>query len=424
MYLRVKKNIYFITAVFLFSFFFSVTPTQAAFFQCSWTKAVPINDNASTTWPGSNDFMARICPKGYSEGAELSCGDGKAEGYKCCCISNASTTQAFLDSLPTNSGADSGVKAPKFTLPDFQIEIPGLKLSEVTCVDGTCEVPWISEYAFAFYSFGLNIVGVLAVLVLMAAGVLWIVSGGDTNKIARAKKLIAGSATGLILIVGANLILNSINPELVKKGNISISYIDKIDLYALSESEMGTAPSSAGSSHGVPWFFQCSPEGKATSYDLNGKCGDKSTICSSGCGAVSTLMVMSSLGQTPSFANWADKIEASGGRICFNGSASYGLIKAAESYGLKGRQLNGVADITKTLDEGHPVIISVRSVKKGSCKFTNGGHFIVLTGWRDKDKKIADVNDPANRSQKAERTHINLNNFDGCKLNQSFYLYK
>ncbi len=409
-----SKIIYKITFLALLIFFISASPSQAAF-ECSWTDAVAKTQQYGSDREGYTAFTTPGCPDGTRLGAISSCTGTKKEGQECCCSQAATPIE--------------DVKQPKFVIPDFQVNIPGLdRLSEISCSEGVCEVPWISEYAFAFYTFGLNIVGILAVLVLMVAGVLWIVSGGDAGKITQAKKLIAGSATGLVLIVGANLILNFINPELVKKNSVLISYIDRIDPFAIPESEQVSAPTSAASSHGVPWFFQCSPEGKAVSYNLNGKCKDKSsTICSSGCGVVATLMVMSSLGQTPALSTWTDKVEASGGRVCGSGSSAAGLIKAAEAYGLKGRHLGNTGDITQALDAGHPVIISVRQppkAKKGSCKFTGGGHFIVLTGWRDKNKLIADVNDPNNPSQKAEKRYINLNTFEGCDLGQSFYLYK
>ena len=188
-------------------------PAQAADV-CAWTKSETktVTTMASMTVGGTITTEYAACPGNSKSGSSCD-GDKPDSSYLCCCV----------------EVSISATNQPKIIIPEFQVKIPGLnKLSDASCANGTCQIPWISEYAFAFYSFGLNIVGVLAVLVLMAAGVLWIVSGGDTNKIARAKKLIAGSATGLILIVGANLILSYINPELVKKGGISLTYIDPI----------------------------------------------------------------------------------------------------------------------------------------------------------------------------------------------------
>ena len=116
---------------------------------------------------------------------------------------------------------------PDFT---FQIPIPGLtKLSTVECGD-TCEIPWISEYIFAIYTYALTIGGLVAVLILMAAGLLWIVSGGDSGRITKAKQMIIGSITGLLLLVSINLFLSYINPDLIKKGYVSVETIKNIQV--------------------------------------------------------------------------------------------------------------------------------------------------------------------------------------------------
>lgn len=140
-----------------------------------------------------------------------------------------------INTTPTTSPIQKTMEAknnaPRFKMPDFQIKIPGLdKLSEVSCENGVCKIPWISEYTFALYDYGLSIAGILGVLMLMAAGLLWIVSGGDQNKISQAKKMIFGSIVGLIILVGANLILTTINPDLAKSRSINIGYIEKIEL--------------------------------------------------------------------------------------------------------------------------------------------------------------------------------------------------
>lgn len=85
----------------------------------------------------------------------------------------------------------------------------------------------LARYIKAFYNWGLSIVGVLAVLMLMAAGVIWLTSGGDSGKIGNAKKMIAGSLLGTFLLVGAYFFLNTINPDLTKLPAIEMDLIKK-----------------------------------------------------------------------------------------------------------------------------------------------------------------------------------------------------
>lgn len=122
---------------------------------------------------------------------------------------------------------------------DWQVPIPNLKLSPVTCTD-KCEIPWISEYIFGAYEYLLTVAAVLAVVILMAAGLLWIVSGGDASKTGQAKKMITGSVTGLLLLVGMSLLLNYINPNLAKTSFISLDVIQKKSLEDLAISRHST----------------------------------------------------------------------------------------------------------------------------------------------------------------------------------------
>lgn len=129
--------------------------------------------------------------------------------------------------------ASSAQAEPLFKLPDYTFQVPIGKLSTLTpvdCSEGTCEVPFLAQYISAIYTYGLSIAGVLGVLMLMAAGLLWMVSGGDSSKATKAKQLIAGSVLGLTLLLGLTLFLNFINPDLSKNKVISLESIGRIEI--------------------------------------------------------------------------------------------------------------------------------------------------------------------------------------------------
>lgn len=122
------------------------------------------------------------------------------------------------------------ITAPKFIMPELQINIPTLDLTEPKCVlndDGSfhCEIPWLGQYIIAIYNYGLSVAGILAAIILMAGGVLWLVSGGDASKVTQAKELITGSIVGLVILASSYIILTQINPDLVKFKAISIETI-------------------------------------------------------------------------------------------------------------------------------------------------------------------------------------------------------
>lgn len=63
------------------------------------------------------------------------------------------------------------------------------------------------------WDWALLIVIPISVLILSAAGVLYMISEGDSNRIGLAKKLIIGVASGVGLLVLARLLLNIIGVE-------------------------------------------------------------------------------------------------------------------------------------------------------------------------------------------------------------------
>lgn len=113
-----------------------------------------------------------------------------------------------------------------------QVPIPGMSESEpVGAVMGDKVVSTLlPRYIEIFYNYGLSVAGILAAVMLMAGGTLWLVSGGDSGKVGQAKDIIAGSLIGLVLLFSAYIILNTINPELLKMKPISIDGVGEVDM--------------------------------------------------------------------------------------------------------------------------------------------------------------------------------------------------
>jgi len=82
-------------------------------------------------------------------------------------------------------------------------------------IGGKYKINNIGEYIEIVYNYALGIVGIVAVVVIMVAGVQWIVAGGNSTLISASKKRIGGAMIGLFLAYSSYFILNSINPWLV-----------------------------------------------------------------------------------------------------------------------------------------------------------------------------------------------------------------
>lgn len=89
----------------------------------------------------------------------------------------------------------------------------------------------IAEYIAALFKYGVSIAGLIATVVVVIGGMQWLLAAGDSSKIKQAKDRIAGAIIGLVLVLATTLILNTINPEILKLRNL---YIPKVQTTTLS----------------------------------------------------------------------------------------------------------------------------------------------------------------------------------------------
>lgn len=192
---------------------------------------------------------------------------------------------------------------------------------------------------------------------------------------------------------------------------------------ALLASSPTTTPEAAGKYkdkmvpagfNGTPIYSQASdPRWKSKPYDLNGKCGDNSTVGSSGCGPTSMSMLVNhwaakGKSKFTSPHDMAKLFERCGCRVCGSGSGISGnKIKEAfkNTFGLVIEMSVGVAKVEKYVKAGYPAVISGKgyngnnAVGNATDAHYNGGHFVCLTGV-DSQGRIR-VNDPGRAANAA-----------------------
>jgi len=134
----------------------------------------------------------------------------------------------FILAAPTASQA-TGIK---FTP---QVEIPGYTFNPADKTTGN-----IANLVKAIYKYAIGIVGILAAVVLMIGGILWIVAGGNATAIGEAKAWIAASLTGLVLALTSYLILATVNPDLVDLKTTKIKEVENKDYTLSNQPPLGT----------------------------------------------------------------------------------------------------------------------------------------------------------------------------------------
>jgi len=104
-------------------------------------------------------------------------------------------------------GADDITFTPQVTIPgtsDFANQ------KEIIVSDSL-----IGDYISAFFNFAVPGTAILAVVMMMYGGVIWLTSGGSTERISQAKQYVSGAISGMVLLLASYLILNTVSPDLV-----------------------------------------------------------------------------------------------------------------------------------------------------------------------------------------------------------------
>lgn len=109
-----------------------------------------------------------------------------------------------------------------------QISIPGVSAGKISPTS-------IGSYIIAIYKYAIGIVGILATVVMMIGGIIWLTAGGNSTRIEDAKSWISASLTGLIIALCSFLILSTVNPALTTFKPINPDIVGQLPANQLSQ---------------------------------------------------------------------------------------------------------------------------------------------------------------------------------------------
>ncbi|MFH1773194.1 MAG: hypothetical protein ABH818_02480, partial [Patescibacteria group bacterium] len=143
---------------------------------------------------------------------------------------------ANLFCFPISAKADGSM--PEWKMPNLQIDIGGLKEKLLKSTPTACGqdeqgnarycINWIGEYIVGIYKYAIGIVGILAAVVLMFGGAIWLTAGGNATRIGEAKAWIVASLSGLVIALSSYLILYQVNPDLLNFKPIKITVVKEL----------------------------------------------------------------------------------------------------------------------------------------------------------------------------------------------------
>ena len=112
---------------------------------------------------------------------------------------------AILSELGRPTETTSGTIGPNRLI----VPIPGVEGQDLR------ETTSLGQYVRAFYYFGIVIASIFAVASIVYAGIVITTSSGNAAKVSDAKDIIRESILGILLLLGAVLVLNTVNPGLL-----------------------------------------------------------------------------------------------------------------------------------------------------------------------------------------------------------------
>ncbi len=337
--------------------------------------------------------------------------DSVVSGYSIQCTVDGTMTvlaQGDNETLDEATAELTGVSDP-----NLGVDIPGLEFTPAY-QDGDAVVSnYLGEYIEAVYNWLLPAGGLIAVVVLMIAGLQWMVARGNTSRIGKAKERIRNAVTGVILLLGAATLATLIDPHLLTYDSLTIRAVksefvstedtfDDIANLDLSDPPVTESDVASRGTNDVTYYTQ---RGNDTDYS----CG--TTVETSGCGPTSAAMVYHTFGvaeATPSYV--AQYYLSEGHRACdsacnCNGTyySAFNESSIAVDNGIYGEifSIDDTNGIYNALEEGEIFIVSV-----GPSIFTSGGHFIVLTGLAESGNGNIAINDPNSGIVEASVTDV------------------
>jgi N-acetyl-anhydromuramyl-L-alanine amidase AmpD len=181
-------------------------------------------------------------------GKSLSRGhEAELEGFSCelaalsaaqCQLSGGST-QAVCPEEPTTFGpaliskitkeiqSTKGLtdfSNPISSVPGVGVAIPGLKFSSPKIVGEYLYVSFLGEYIAAAFRYALGIVVICAIVMVIYGGFRYLV-GSAAGSVKRGKTIIIDALAGVIITLGAFLILQTINPQTLNLDAVKIPFI-------------------------------------------------------------------------------------------------------------------------------------------------------------------------------------------------------
>lgn len=150
------------------------------------------------------------------------------------------------------AASPSFVEAQVLESPRLEVLIPSVEFSQVVKSDQDLTVPWLAQYLVGATRFLTSIVGVVASVMIAIGGFQYLTAGGDKTRVEAGRKRIENALIGLVLALGAYVLLYAINPRLLAFQGISLLQVRTESVGESIDRQMGDTNSNTALSEVSP----------------------------------------------------------------------------------------------------------------------------------------------------------------------------
>ena len=108
--------------------------------------------------------------------------------------------------------------------PQLSARPPGLQFDAVTRSGGQLRNSQLAQYIATMYRYGVGIVAIAAIIMTVYGGFRYLI-GSSMGDIAAGKKIIQDAIAGMLLVLGAYLILQTVNPAVLGFKSIDLKIV-------------------------------------------------------------------------------------------------------------------------------------------------------------------------------------------------------
>lgn len=180
--------------------------------------------------PSGSRLCYRTCNPGAASGASDACPASETCGRPSGLSQDVCSPSTPSSTTSGASGEAASEEAPFEPItPALGVPIPGGNLSAPTREGGTVRVAFLAEYINAAYRYLSSIILVVAIVMCVYGGFLYLGASAGVGDIARGKRIIIDSVMGMLIVLSAYGILNLVNPATINLKVLELESIDRID---------------------------------------------------------------------------------------------------------------------------------------------------------------------------------------------------